>query len=77
MTSTPSAAAAIGTYSAVWKPSSIPCGEVRPAVAAVATAVTTASPRPAPNWKEVLSRPPASPCSSSAIPSVAAIVSGP
>jgi hypothetical protein len=41
------------------------------------TAVTAEMPSAEPNCVEVWSSPPASPCSSSATPSVAAMVSGP
>jgi hypothetical protein len=48
-----------------------------PAEASPYTAVTAEMPTAEPNWVEVCSSPPASPCSLSGTPSVAAIVSGP
>ena len=46
-------------------------------VFALFTAVTTASTSAPPNWNDVLSSPPASPCSWAATPLVAAMFSGP
>ena len=48
-----------------------------PPVLALFTAATTASTSAPPNWNEVLTSPPASPCSSGAMPLVAAMLSGP
>ena len=74
---TPSAAATSDTTIAAWKPSRSASG-VRPLPAlALFAAVTTASTSAPPNWNEVFSSPPASPCSWGAMPFVAAMLSGP
>ena len=59
----PSTPTITGTKSAGWNPSSTACGEPPSPVLALITAVVTASASAPPNWKDVLSSPPASPCS--------------
>ncbi len=65
------------TPTAGTNPSSRSCGLPPAPTLALFTAVTIARTSAPPNWNEVFSRPPARPCSSGAMPLVAAMFSGP
>src|SRR5262245_41253429 len=60
---TPRRATISETTFAAWKPCKTACGEEPGPLAALLTAVTTASTSAPPNWNEVFTSPPARPCS--------------